>query len=520
MTRTNVTPFPTKGKVRSHPGRTHSKDRAGAERETVANLARALAALQANTAEIIEHKKQLERVNGWLDVALNNMARGLSMFDVDGRLIVCNALYREIYHLPARLARPGTPLADIVRYHVKRETGRDGPEEIESQRRWIKNHLAELARGATFTETQHLKDGRIVLITNQPLYGGGWVDIQEDITEKRHAEEEIQKLALVAERTSNGVVIANSDGRVEWVNEAYTRLTGYTLKEIEGKEPGSLLQGPETDQAVVAQIEERLRAAQPVQAELLNYHKTGRKYWVAMKIEPICSSDGSVERYVSVQEDITERKLNEHMKEQFIATVSHELRTPVTSILGSISLVASGGAGAVPDSAARLLNIASANCNRLAKLINDILDIEKMEFGKMVFHLMLVDVRTLIADEIEAIQGTAECYGVRIRFDHQEATHSVVHADAHRLAQAVANLLSNAIKFSPRGAEVVVSVKNRRGMVRICVRDHGPGIPDEFKDRVFEKFVQVDCKRLAPKRRHGPGLVHRQADCRTAQRRS
>ena len=283
----------------------------------------------------------------------------------------------------------------------------------------------------------------------------------------------------------------------------YTRLTGYALKDIKGKVPSSLLNGPETDQAVVAYIEGRLLAGLPVQAEVLNYHKSGRKYWVATKIEPIGSSDGSVERFVSVQDDITERKFHEHMKEQFVATVSHELRTPVTSILGSIALVVGGGAGAVPDSVAKLLKIASANCDRLAKLINDILDIEKMEFGKMVFHLMPVDPCTLIAEEIEAIRGTAEGYGVRIRFDNR-ATQRFVLADDHRLAQVVSNLLSNAIKFSPGGAEVAVTVENRHGIVRICVRDHGPGIPDEFKDRIFEKFVQVDAEDA--RQRGGTGL--------------
>ena len=301
----------------------------------------------------------------------------------------------------------------------------------------------------TFTETQHLKCGRIVLVTNQPLYGGGWVDIQEDITEKRRVEEEIKKLALVAERTSSGVVIADAAGRVEWVNESYTRLTGYALKDIKGKVPSSLLNGTETDQAVVAYIEGRLPAGLPVQAEVLNYHKSGRKYWVATKIEPIGSSDGSVERFVSVQDDITERKFHEHMKEQFVATVSHELRTPVTSILGSIALVVGGGAGAVPSCTPSLRRLPGGTATAWQSSSTTFWHIEKMEFGKMVFHLMPVDPCTLIAEEIEAIRGTAEGYGVRIRFDNR-ATQRFVLADAHRLAQVVSNLLSNAIKFSPR----------------------------------------------------------------------
>ena len=140
-------------------------------------------------------KEQLARVNQWFEVALNNMARGLSMVDAEQRLIVCNKLYREIYDLPEELTRPGTPLADIVRYHVFRETGQANPEDIEVQRRWIAQHVAKLARGKSFTHTQHLKGGRTILVTNQPLSDGSWVDLQEDITERRQAEEKIAWLA-------------------------------------------------------------------------------------------------------------------------------------------------------------------------------------------------------------------------------------------------------------------------------------------------------------------------------------
>ncbi len=123
------------------------------------------------------------------------MARGLSMFDANQRLIVCNRMYEELYDLPQHLTRPGTTLAELVRNHVKRETGLDNPQERKKQRAWIERHVAALARGETFTHTQHLKSGRIVLVTNKPLEGGGWVDIQEDITERRQAEQKIHWLA-------------------------------------------------------------------------------------------------------------------------------------------------------------------------------------------------------------------------------------------------------------------------------------------------------------------------------------
>ena len=143
----------------------------------------------------IEQKKQLEQLNTWFGIALNNMVRGLSMFDADQRLIVCNNSYRQMYGLPAELTRPGTPLADIVRYHVKQETGRDGAEELAGQAKWLKEHVERLAAGCPFSHVQNLRDGRKFLVTYQPLVEGGWVDIQEDITEKRRAEERIEWLA-------------------------------------------------------------------------------------------------------------------------------------------------------------------------------------------------------------------------------------------------------------------------------------------------------------------------------------
>jgi diguanylate cyclase (GGDEF)-like protein len=151
--------------------------------------------LKTTLEELSKREKELEQLNGWFDVALNNMARGLSMFDSDQRLIVCNNAYREIYELPDALTKRGTSLADLARYYVKMETGKDGPEELASQRAWIDRHLEEIGHGKTFSHIQNLKNGRIVLVTNKPLTTGGWVDVQEDISERRKAEQQISWLA-------------------------------------------------------------------------------------------------------------------------------------------------------------------------------------------------------------------------------------------------------------------------------------------------------------------------------------
>lgn len=165
------------------------------EGEIATELANALYALQKNAAELVEHKRLFEQLNGWFDVAVNNMARGLSMFDADQRLIVCNNAYREMYSLPEDLTLPGTHLSKMVRFHFERETGRNTPEDLELQRAWIADHVAEMALGKSFSYIQRLRDGRTILVSNQPLIGGGWVDLQEDISERRHAEQHINWLA-------------------------------------------------------------------------------------------------------------------------------------------------------------------------------------------------------------------------------------------------------------------------------------------------------------------------------------
>ena len=140
-------------------------------------------------------EKDFDQLSRWFEIALNNMGRGLSMFDANQALIVCNKRYQEIFALPEALTQPGTPFADIIRHHVKEETGRDGLDELEDQRKWLAGHVKAMAGGKSFSSTRHLKDGRVILVSNQPLPDGGWVDLQEDITERCRADQQITWLA-------------------------------------------------------------------------------------------------------------------------------------------------------------------------------------------------------------------------------------------------------------------------------------------------------------------------------------
>jgi signal transduction histidine kinase len=201
----------------------------------------------------------------------------------------------------------------------------------------------------------------------------------------------------------------------------------------------------------------------------------------------------------------TERKRLERLKDEFVSTVSHELRTPLTSISGSLGLLMGNAAGSLPKPMGRLLAIAHTNSQRLVRLVDDILDIEKMQAGRMVFNFSRVEVWPLVAQAIEANRGFAEGYGVQVRLEVARVG-ADVRADPDRLLQVVTNLLSNAIKFSPADNEVVVAIEKGTDMVRLTVRDHGPGIPADFKPLIFEKFAQADAGAARQKGGSGLGL--------------
>lgn len=208
---------------------------------------------------------------------------------------------------------------------------------------------------------------------------------------------------------------------------------------------------------------------------------------------------------VAIIHDVTELKRTEKLKNEFVSVVSHELRTPLTSIRGSLGLLVSGIMGEFPEKAHKLLEMANNNCDRLLLLINDILDIEKIEAGKMDFQLKMHDLNHIIAESIVSNKMYAEKYSVSIEFVRPESSISV-HTDSSRLMQVLANLISNACKFSPKDEKITVEMKQINSSVRVSVTDRGPGIPKEFQPRIFQKFSQADSSDTRGKGGTGLGL--------------
>jgi len=316
----------------------------------------------------------------------------------------------------------------------------------------------------------------------------GLVEIVRDLTAKRLVEEAFR---LAVEACPGGVVMVDGAGRIGLVNGEIERQFGYSRVELIGQPVDILV--PEKLRTQHVLLRENFVGRPEARRmgtgrDLFGRRRDGSEFPVEVGLNPIETRDGP--RVLGVIVDISERKRIERLKDEFVSTVSHELRTPLTSISASLGLLTGAADAKLSETAKRLVTIAHSNSQRLVRLINDMLDMEKMESGKVVFNLERIDVRTLIAQAIEANGAVAAECGVGLRCE--EAPPCEVRADSDRLMQVITNLLSNAIKFSPQDAEVVIAVENSGEDVRVSVRDHGPGIPPEFRPRIFGKFAQAD----------------------------
>jgi signal transduction histidine kinase len=211
----------------------------------------------------------------------------------------------------------------------------------------------------------------------------------------------------------------------------------------------------------------------------------------------------SIERKRMQVETEQVRRLQLQLRDEFISTVSHELRTPLTSIRGGLGLIEAGVLGKLPEKAEAMVKIALQNSERLVRIINDILDVEKIKSGGLEMRIESMPLTAFLQEAITVNQS----YGVKyqVRFELEDSTSNIeIAGDPDRLMQVMSNLMSNAAKFSPAGAVVHVRALERDGHVRVEVQDYGTGIPEAFRNRVFEKFAQADSS--SSRRFEGTGL--------------
>lgn len=316
------------------------------------------------------------------------------------------------------------------------------------------------------------------------------------------------------------IISTTIDGVIRTFNRGAQRMLGYHEDEVVGRVTPAIIHDINEVVSRAATLSKELNCAiEPgfevfvakakrgvnEAVEWTYIRKDGSRFPVLLSVSAVRNQNGDVIGFLGVGSDITERRKVDQMKSEFVSTVSHELRTPLTSIRGALGLVAGLHGASLPSQASTLLETASRNAERLTLLINDILDLEKIESGKLDFHFEPLDIARLAAQSVADNEGYAARHQVHLQLTPQTECLTVM-GDSHRLLQVFSNLISNAIKFSPPGQTVRVGMEKRNDRVRVQVSDLGRGIPETFRTRVFGRFVQVDSSDSREKGGTGLGL--------------
>ena len=304
------------------------------------------------------------------------------------------------------------------------------------------------------------------------------------------AHEALLRLRAVFASTSEAMLILNPSGTVEDVNAAATRLLGYETAALERKDVSTIVDiadGEGSFEQRVGIVDGKLERT--TRLDRIGRHKDGRQIPVDVALGVMPLADGI--HVVALLRDVSDRTEANRLKEEFISTVSHELRTPLTSVVGALGLLRGGAVGDLTDPARRLIEIAENNARRLIRLINDILDIDRVGSGQTPVEAMRLDLRKVAAQGADDGLGLADQRSVKLTLDMPNEP-VWISGDEQRLLQVIGNLLSNAIRFSPGGGTVTLSLFCKDRRVMLCVTDQGPGVAPEFRERIFGRFAQSD----------------------------
>jgi PAS domain S-box-containing protein len=313
--------------------------------------------------------------------------------------------------------------------------------------------------------------------------------------------------AFILSSVADGIIGVDSSNRIAFVNPAAARLLEFSEADLAGRDVHDTLHPASVGCGPNCITRRAFLSGERASGQDVYVRASGRSFPVEFALMPMVEEVESVGTVLSFR-DISQRYALDHMKDEFISTVSHELRTPLTSIRGALGLLSAGMLGKVSDKASTLLRIAMSNSDRLVRLINDILDLERMQSGRAPLAFRPIALDELARQAIDAMQPMADGAQIALICD---AIHVTVEADGDRLLQVLTNLLSNAIKFSPPKSIVRVSLIKSDDGVTLSVIDQGRGIPADKLETIFDRFQQVDASDSRQKGGTGLGL----AICRT-----
>jgi PAS domain S-box-containing protein len=326
--------------------------------------------------------------------------------------------------------------------------------------------------------------------------------------ERTAREQQLARMAQIAARTSNLVVLTDPRGRITWVNHAFERQTGWSLEDVQGRRPSEVVHGPETDREVVAYMRTALRAGEGFRAEVQNYRRDGSSYWVELEVLPVPGPDGSVQEFMAVETDITDARASRARLEQaletaeaaarargdFLAVMSHEIRTPLNGVLGNVELLLTDDL--TPEQAAKVQTIGSCG-ELLLTLMTDVLDFARLDAGRLQLESVPASPAAVVHDVVAMFRPSAAEKGLLVDVLVASELPGQVMGDPTALRQVAWNLVSNAVKFTESGSVKVelsgfpVDAEDRVGL-RLEVSDTGPGMTEEELSRLFRPFEQAD----------------------------
>ncbi len=309
-------------------------------------------------------------------------------------------------------------------------------------------------------------------------------------------------LSTAMESVSIPIIITDDQAQIVYVNPAFLEIYGYTADEVLGRSP-VFLQGAQSDHTAIRRLREALRGRQRTSVDLVNYRKDGTKIDAEMFVAPIFDAAGRLTHFVGIQRDISTRKAVERMRSEFISTVSREVRTPLAAARGALGLLSTNLLHTFDSRSARLLKIATTNTDQLAQLINDLVDLEQIESGRLELRREVCQANHLVEQSLANSRLLFEQAKIELQTSLLPAP---VMADADKVVRVLDNLLSNAVKHSDPGTTVQITTRAVAGEVLFMVQDQGRGIPPAHLDRVFERFRYADASNSGQQGDTGLGL--------------
>jgi hypothetical protein len=447
--------------------------------------------------QIAEHEAEAERANALYQLLAENATDMVSTHRPNGTFDYATPSWVEFLgdspskRLPAELSHPDD-VAQLIENHQRAFLA---PQPINTVWRCRRQDGSYSWLETRTRAVRHTASDRIVT----------FVCATRDVTQNKRDElalrESEDKYRQLVEQAADAILLVDVDGICIGANARAGALTGYDPGALLGR-PMQAFMAPVGD-AIMPQLSCAADGRQldnPVVTAEYSMLRTDSTT-LPVEVSAAMLGDGTIQ---IIARDISGRKELERLKDQFLSVVSHELRTPLTSIRGSLGLLASGQLTTAPDKANRMITLAVANTDRLIRLINDILDVERITSGAIAMNLGWCEGREIATQVIEAMRPMADRTGVSLGVAGPRVK---LWADADRITQTLTNLIGNAIKFSPNGSSIDVTIALVSGEALFEVRDHGRGIPAEKLELIFERFQQVDATDAREKGGTGLGLA-------------